>query len=173
VQKKPPAIAPVKVNETKEPMPQTEHFKRVAREIVPQGFVSHVAVTWERDEASVLETRFTTWLTNVNASEGVFRLNVYENSDLQDSDLRQHRIILFALLCEGENLALDFIKYGAESNKAEEVAPSVQVVEIKVKALFDVLLAWHGPFKGQSDIPESLKQAVREAEEGKIVDAEF
>jgi len=149
-------------------MPPKPEPSLYPREIAP---LSHRI--WQRqnlDESGILQAQFTQWLENVTSSEAIFKQYVYENPNLQDTDLRQHRSFLYALLHDGETLAYQYLDLGTRTGKSEEFKAHVTIIDQNLKELFKTLIAWHGPLSAQSDIPESFKQAVQEVAQGKILD---
>ena len=141
---------------------------RFAREIAPK---SHRVWQTENEEGlSSLQPLFTAWLDAVAENEAMFKKFVYENDNLSEGDLRQHRIYLYASLHDGEELAFAYLHLASLNEKMEEVKPIVEIIDGKLKELAKILFSWHGPIESQSDVPESFKQATRETAEGKIVD---
>jgi hypothetical protein len=139
------------------------------REYAPPGYTG-----WAREAVDLFamyNEGFDAWLSDLKKEQALFKTHVYENNDLTDTDLRQHREHLCGLLSVGESLALAFMRLGQEqSDKAKDVVPYVNLIDQKLKELFSVLFAWHGPLQCQSDVPDSFKQSVSEAESGKLVD---
>jgi hypothetical protein len=146
----------------------TTPTSRLRREIAPKSH--RLWQTQNEDIASSLQSLFTSWFSDVSESEANFKKFVYENSELHQMDLRQHRILLHSLLRDGEELAFLYLNYAYTSNKLEDVKPIIAVIENKLKELFDVLLSWHGDLSIQKDIPESFKTGIQDIKEGKILD---
>lgn len=151
-------------------------IKQIGRELAPFGYSgSRTRVLWEEPDAFLaIQNSMGQWLSNIGEAEAVFRRFVYENTNLQDTDLRQHRIGLYALLCDGEALAFDCNKYGAaHPDERTKTGPLLAVIEQKLGVLFDTLVSWHGDLHSQQDIPDSFKKSAKELEEGKIVEFEI
>jgi hypothetical protein len=104
----------------------------------------------------------------------LFKAHVYNNQNLSKYDLRQHRGRLCCAISVGENLALSFCEMGPSLGMSpEDIKTTVALIDQHVDKLAATLFTWHGPLNGQSDIPESFKQAAKEASEGKIVDLDI
>lgn len=136
-----------------------------------------VKVWPEEDNLSILERRFSTWIDGVaETEEKYFKKYVYENPDITDMDLRQHRAGLYLILSTGEELAVDFLGFNKEAGQATPPIPLIQkyilLIDQKLDELRQTLHQWHGDLESQTDIPESFKQAVRDFETGKVVDME-
>jgi len=141
---------------------------RFAREIAPQ---SHTRwLVQHEDEGELLQAMFADWLKEVANDQKLFKEYVYENKNLTDLDLRQHRARLCGLISRGEFLAFAFIEWAAKTQALEQVKSHIGIVDQKLKELFEALFAWHGDLQSQPDIPESFKRAAQEAERGNIVD---
>lgn len=152
-------------------MSSTLEQKPIYRELAP---VSHrVWLQEQSDEAEVLQAQLAKWLSNVSSHEALFRRHVYENPDMTEFDLRQHRAVLFAMIADGEMLAVEYIKWGAKQSKIKEIQASVNLLDEQVAKLLQVLYAWHSNAKDHPDIPESFKQAMQEVVEGKLVDLDI
>jgi hypothetical protein len=151
--------------------PLSATSKPFSREMFPQSHRTWLVEKQTQEEA--LQTGFTGWMEDVSKNEKLFREHVYENKDLVELDIRQHRGRLLALLADGEALSLAFYAWGETSGKIDHVVAYVNLLDQKLKELFTALWEWHGPVEAQSDIPESFKQAAKEAEAGKIVDLDI
>ena len=138
------------------------------REYAPPGRTLWVRPTM--DQFTICTGAFQQWLSDIEKEQALFKINVYENNNLTESDLRQHREHLCGLLSIGESVALAFMSVGQQPDKAKDVIPYINMIDQKLKELFSVLFAWHGPLQGQSDVPESFKQAVAEADAGNLVE---
>jgi hypothetical protein len=148
----------------------SQQFSFVSRETGPLGSGQrNVWVSQKPDIWTLLQNSLSEWLADITVKQEMFKRFVYENEDLHDTDLRQHRLFLFELLCHGEALALDYMMH-AEAGPKEAIEATMRLIEERKKELFRVLLEWHGPPDIQTDLPDSFKQAMREVEEGKIVD---
>lgn len=125
----------------------------------------------QADEIQNLQRRFTVWLDFLADFSGLVTRHVFENPNMTDSDLRQHRAGLYNLLYLGEELALDF---GEASKKglidAMEFANFLGLIEKNLKRLSEELHAWHGKLENQGDIPESFIQGIKDIDEGRVVD---
>jgi len=123
----------------------------------------------EKEEGySMLEKRLISWLEKLQSSEDLFKKHVYENPDMGDGDLRQHRFRIYALMAEGEAMAFELLRLGMPADTKNHVA----LIDQKVRGLWDVLHAWHGAIEDQKDIPESFKKGLADIEAGKVVDME-
>jgi hypothetical protein len=118
---------------------------------------------------------FKEWVDDVASNEKLFKEHVYDNGNLTDFDIRQHRARLYAMLSDGETLAIAFTKW-LEAEKStqtkEQVKQYLDLLDKKLKELLQTLFAWHGDFHSQADVPDSLKQAINEADSGNLVDFE-
>jgi len=126
-----------------------------------------------RDESTVLQAQFTAWFEAIAETELLFKQHVYENPNMQEYDLRQHRMMLYALLHDGEKLAFEYIGLADRTGKEEEFKAIIALIDQKVKEIFGILMKWHGPLSAQQDIPESFKESVADMQAGNIVDADF
>lgn len=144
---------------------------RITREIAPKSH--RVWQTQNEDVLSSLQSHFKAWLDDITQSESLFKQNVYDNPDLSDMDLRQHRIMLYDILHSGEELSFLYLDFGYRFGKIQEVKPFIEIIDGKLKEFFKVLFAWHGSIDNQQDLPDSLKQAFKESDEDKLVDFEF
>lgn len=106
-------------------------------------------------------------------NEQLFKLHVYENPNVGQTDLRQHRLRLCKTIAVGEALATLFIALGRAGTAQKEEEPIIALIDQQVGKLFSVLLAWHSPLAAQPDVPDSFKQAAKEEQEGKIVDLDI
>jgi hypothetical protein len=140
-----------------------------SREVSPKGQKPWLV----EDENQLLESAFASWMTDVAENEKLFQKHVYDNPNPTDLDLRQHRARLFALLTDGEHLALAYFSWGNQHGKMKEVMPYIALLDQKLKAILDAVISWHGGPGAQTDIPESFKQSMREAEQGNIVDLDI
>jgi hypothetical protein len=155
---------------------QTLEMPNVLTARITRGLTSVTTQEWvvqKEDPENVLRRQLGVWLQDVSANNALFKKHVYDNDDLGESDLRQHRGRICELISLGELLAMGFTAFGQETGKEKEVLPVVETIDQVLKKLFDVLMAWHGPLAAQTDIPESFKQAAREVEEGKVVDLDI
>jgi hypothetical protein len=109
-------------------------------------------------------------MKNVAEGEVLFRRFVYENHDLLESDLRQHRIALHGLMHDGEQILFNYAKHISQSGDSQKVEPFMKLAEQKIKELFGVLIAWHGDLHSQTDVPEAFKTSIKQVAEGNIVD---
>ena len=143
--------------------------QNLVREITPSGH-------WKQeneDEKQSLEVSVQGWLENVAGHEHLFQIHVYDNPDLGDLDLRQHRSRLHGILTDAELLAMKLIDLRAKTSKPREVQALLDKVEEKRKELLGVLFAWHAPLESQADVPASFKEAAREASAGRVVDLDI
>jgi len=148
-----------------------------SRGISASGQSDRLQQVWQlyvsQDEYPILQNSLASWIKNISSVDPAFKHRVYENEDMQGFDIRHHRAGLLALLADGELLAIQFLAYGFRSQRTEDAQAHVDFIDRKLKELFNTLIAWHGPLSAQADVPESFKQAVREVEQGKIVNADF
>jgi hypothetical protein len=123
------------------------------------------------DPATAITREIGDWFKQLSEAEGLFKKHIYGNENINESDIRQHRCHLCALLAEGELLALNVLILSEQTNlPANEFKPVVDTIDQKVKKLYGQLFEYHGPIESQPDIPESFKQATREVNEGKLED---
>jgi hypothetical protein len=120
-----------------------------------------------------LKSEFAEWTKEISANEKLFKLHVYENQNLLKSDLRQHCGRICHSIATGEYLAAMFTTVGRQTDTESEVNPIISLIDHQLGKLLDALIAWHAPLDAQKDIPESFKQAAREAKEGNIVDLDI
>ena len=77
----------------------------------------------EKEEGySMLEKRLISWLEKLQSSEDLFKKYVYENPDMGDGDLRQHRFRIYALMAEGEAMAFELLRLGMPADTKNHVA---------------------------------------------------
>ena len=112
-------------------------------------------------------------MADVAGAEKLFREHVYENNDLTELDIRQHRTSLFAMLADGESIVLAFVEWALKSGKAKETNAFITLLDQKLSELMKTLWEWHGPLEAQSDVPDSFKRSAQEVDSGKIVDLEL
>ena len=160
-------------------------FQDARREILgrmkttlPQNLVREVAPSghWKQeneDEKQSLEASVREWLEDAAMNERLFQTHVYDNPDLGDLDLRQHRARLHTLLANAEILAMKLNDLRAKTTKPREAQSLLESVEQKRKQLFDALFGWHAPLESQPDVPASFKEAAREASAGRVVDLDI
>jgi len=142
---------------------------RFQREITPQSY----RLLWQlrtQDERSWLESAFQDWLRNLSQHEATSQRFVYQNQEMNDLDLRSHRGSLCALISDGEFLAMQYLAFGSRAGNSDEAEATVNMIDQKLKILLNTLFAWHGSLNDQPDVPESFKQALREVEDGKVLD---
>jgi hypothetical protein len=106
-------------------------------------------------------------------NERLFQAHVYDNPDLGDFDLRQHRARLHWLLHNGELLAMKLVNMRAKSSVPRETQALLDRIEEKRKELLGVLFEWHAPLEAQPDVPASFKEAAREAAAGHVTDLDI
>jgi len=145
---------------------------------LPQNLVREVAPSghWKQeneDEKQSLEVSVQEWLEDVAGHERLFQIHVYDNPDLGDLDLRQHRSRLHGILADAELLAMKLIELRAKTSTPREAQALLDKVEEKRKALFGVLFDWHAPLESQADVPASFKEAAREAASGRVVNLDI
>jgi len=63
-----------------------------------------------------------------------------------------------------------FITLGNARSAHKDAEPIIALIDHQVGKLFSVLLAWHSQLEAQPGVPDSFKQAVKEEQEGNIVD---
>lgn len=151
------------------PTMQTTLPPDLAREVAPPGH-------WKQeneDEKTSLVSSVQAWLEGVTANERLFQIHVYDNPDLGDLDLRQHRARLHSLLADGELLGMKLIEFRRKASQPREAQVLFDRVEQKRQELFSVLFGWHGPLDAQADVPPSFKEAAREASAGRVVDLDL
>jgi hypothetical protein len=144
--------------------------KHGLREISPPSFKR-----WEeehQDEYASLEDAFSAWKSLITQNEELFKKHVYENDDLRELDLRQHRSRLFYLLAVGESVALSFLTLEDSTDRTEEVKNYVGLIDAKLAELRQTLQKWHGPLEHQEDLPKDFVEAVLEFKAGQVVDME-
>lgn len=127
----------------------------------PQAYATQV---WrEKDVEEInLDTLYGAWIEQIDRIEGMFKTHIYENSNADQFDYRQHRLLLYSLLWAGENLAMTLLRL----EKLVPIGHYIERVDAKLVELYDTLQAWHGKLDDQPDIPEDFKQAVRELDRG-------
>ena len=135
----------------------------LSREMAPP---SHQ--TWARvqtDARTVLETRLAAWLQSLAELEVLFSQHVYDNPNMGDFDLRQHRQYLYWALADGESIAVEHIK-------AKSAPESVAFIDQRLEQLRTTLNQWHGTIESQIGFPESLKQGFQDSASERVVDME-
>jgi hypothetical protein len=136
------------------------------REVLPD--THRIWLEEQQDGYSKLEKRFFLWIEELETSDELFKKHIYENPDLVEGDLRQHRLRIHTLMAHGEKLALGFMRLGV----AEDTKNYISRIDEQLRGLWNTLHAWHGPMEEQKDIPESFKRGLAEIEAGKVVDME-
>jgi hypothetical protein len=138
------------------------------REISP---LSHRQWVGERtDELQAVKQDFATWIADIGTNEDLFKKHVYNNDNLDQVDLWEHRARLYRLLAIGDYLKLEFVRVSALLDKAEALKSHIGLIEQQHKELFSTLLAWHGPREMQKDIPESFKTGMEQAAAGNLLE---
>jgi hypothetical protein len=150
---------------------RTELIAQTKREYAPAQPKGWVVA--EEDPLSALTRELGEWIQELSQNDVLFKKYVYENENYTNSDTRQHRARICRLIAVGETLALGILILGQKSGNLDEVKPTVQLIDQKIKKLLDELMTWHGSLEVQSDIPESFKQAAREVEQGQIEDLDI
>ena len=156
--------------------PTTLEMPKVLSARINRGLTPATSQEWvvqEEDPGTVLTRNLGQWLKDVSFNEDLFKKHVYENENLSDSDLRQHRARICGMIADGDELVKAVMLLAEETRTQNEAKPIVSVVDQRIKKLFDALIAWHAPLAAQTDIPESFKQAAREVEEEKIVNLDI
>lgn len=126
--------------------------------------------TWhetKQDEYTLLEHQFARWLEGIAVAERAFKEHVYDNKELTDFDLRQHRQILYYSLWAGEKLAVDLLALD-QPNKIGATQKYVILIDEKLTELRETLHSWHGAIEHQADIPQSFKDAIQELNRGEL-----
>ena len=141
---------------------------RVAR--VGQGSWSPVPQDTNALAEQLLNQFFVTWLGALESNESAFKRYVYDNPNMSDADLRQHRILLHNELQCAEQLALGYELFARQNDRLEEYADKIKLIDQKRDEIVKVFLSWHGPVEMQDDVPESFKQAMCEVEAGELED---
>lgn len=130
-----------------------------SREIAPRN--QWVWLSEKPGHFASLEKDFNEWVAGVQGNEVLFRKHVYENDHPSQFDFRQHRAGLSVAIARGESLALLFL-----SSEGGGTQRYVDLIDEKVAALRVVLHEWHGEISGDANLPESLRDGLKEAEEG-------
>jgi len=139
--------------------------KPFPREIAPP---SHREWLREQEDAySQLETQFAAWIKDVACSEEIFKRQVRENPEMNDSDVRQHRMHLCRLMMAGEHVAFEFLSLNEEGKSVENY---VRLIDEKVEALRTEFIEWHTPEGFADPVPDSFKEGMRDAKKGKLVE---
>lgn len=118
----------------------------------------------------LLTKSFTNWCEEVKSTEANFKKYVYDNQEMGELDLRQHRLWLHNLLCTGEAMLVNFQVFQSMTSNEDAFQEETTLIEQKKKELFATLIEWHGPIEAQTDLPADLKQAMREIAAGQIED---
>ena len=139
-------------------------FTFPAREIVPTGW----AMEEQKDPSQIAKDHFALWTKSIAMNAELFKKHVYENENLGELDLRQHRARLHAMIAFGENLAFDFLQL--KDPRATEA--HVPFIDTQLAQLRGTLEEWHGPIESDPNIPETFKQATREVLAGQLEDFE-
>lgn len=143
---------------------------RIQRGMMPS---SQEWVSKKEDPQIILNRMFGEWIQDVSKNEGLFKKHVYENDDIDELDLRQHRARLCQLISAGELLVMGFIALMIGTGNKKDILPVVQTIDQTVKKLSTAFFKWHAPAANQTDIPDDLKQSIQELEEGKVVDLDI
>ncbi len=149
-------------------MPGLQSASQFSRETAPRGHNRWLAQ--KEDEHDILQAMYAAWWTEVAKNEALFKRNVYDNPDLDELDLRQHRQRLNTLMSDGEIIALSCIDWAVKTGNWDEGRIFLQSLDQKIAQLSKILFEWHGELQSQPDIPDSFKRAAEEIEQGKIVD---
>lgn len=146
-------------------MLQFQSSRTHPREVSPPSH--RVWLEQRQTEAEELQQQFSEWLEYLGTNEALFKRHVYENPEAGQMDFRQHRMRLYGLLHNGENLALRY-----EALSEPESAAFVAVIEQKLKELQRTLLEWHMPLDFEDSVPESFKEGVKAIDAGRVLDME-
>jgi hypothetical protein len=144
--------------------------KPVSRGTVEAKSIQKVIHLWrekEEDEYTLLERRLAAWINALSEGESLFKKHVYENDDVTNLDLRQHRGCLYCALYTGEDLAVDFL-FLNEPTKKDVTQKIIMFIDQKLDELRQTLHAWHGNLNDQTDIPQSFKDAIHELDRGEL-----
>ncbi len=137
----------------------------------PNGDIRNLSwVAEKRDPFTELEEHYGAWIADCASVEELFKKHVYENPEMTGMDLRQHRAVLYRLMSFGETLAVDF--FYLQNADRQQVIAYFKLIDQKLSTLRERLNAWHGKLQNQEDIPESIKQAFAELDNGDLLSLE-
>ena len=116
------------------------------------------------DPLTALKDDLAIFSRRLQEAEVLFAKHVYNNPNLSDLDVRQHRWVLHFLLYRAEDLAIKFLV----AQRPSETVPYVEFLDDQTKRLQKILQDWHGDTAQADEIPESFEQAMRDVEMGRI-----
>jgi hypothetical protein len=151
-------------------MPTALSFSRsnpFGREPSPKGWFDPAEQQKNEDPLALLKETLLQWIERLREGEQLADKHVYSNPNFSQLDARQHRHMLHYLIWKGEDLALELLRL----QRPEETSMYVSIIDDEVSDLNRKLQEWHGD-PADAAIPESFKQAMREAEAGQTVDME-
>jgi hypothetical protein len=138
------------------------------REIAPRSQAIWVET---QSQSKVWKEAFADWMSRVHALEGLAKQHVYDNPEMHDSDLRQHRAGIYLLLSNGEDLAVNACLLASmNAFDHSEVRAFVTQIDSVIAGLFNTLSAWHGIIQGQPDLPPELLKGFEEVDQGRTTD---
>jgi hypothetical protein len=146
---------------------------RMARGITPTVTQSAWEVAPQNQTAlteQVLNQSLGFWFETVKLFEAIFKEKVYENPNITDVDIRMHCLSLCGLLFDGEQLALFHLIFGDQNKRLQEFQELIKPLDLKKAELLKTLIEWHGSIDAQADLPDDLKQAMREVQAGTLED---
>src|SRR5450755_152761 len=88
----------------------------LSERIMMRGFTSAPPTAeWLPQKVDVgvfLQLALADWMKVVTHNEAMFKKNVYENDNLLETDIRQHRAWTCRMISDGELIAVGFLGYG-------------------------------------------------------------
>src|ERR1700679_1094201 len=106
--------------------PTTLEMPKVLSARINRGLTPATSQEWvvqEEDPGTVLTRNLGQWLKDVSFNEDLFKKHVYENENLSDSDLRQHRARICGMIADGDELVKAVMLLAEETRTQNEAKP--------------------------------------------------
>jgi hypothetical protein len=143
--------------------------KMLKREIAPAPHREWLQA--QEDKVATFEEEFAEWTTGIRRFEEVATRKIYGNDKFHEIDIRFHRASLAGLIMDGESLAIEVTDLAVAGSVAPDYYQSyINLIDPHLSSLTKRLIEWHGNPADQADIPASLKNAMNEVAEGKVVE---
>jgi hypothetical protein len=123
-----------------------------------------------KPKTAKLREQYADWLASEEAFLETASERVYTNDEISPLDLRFHLGAIASAIASGQSLILEVLALRGEGAVAPDFfTAEIATLDEHISALVRRLNEWHGTIDSQADIPESLKQAFREAATGDVI----
>jgi hypothetical protein len=123
-----------------------------------------------KNQPAKLRADYADWLATEQALIETATERIYTNQEVSPLDLRFHLGAISSAIASGQSLILQAFLLREEGAVSEGFFQTeMAVLDEHIAQLVSRLNEWHGTIDSQTDIPESLKQAFREASAGDVI----